>query len=206
MIKKISALLLAILIILSFAACGKDKDKEQAETISSQVDAVNLPNTEKTGEEIRFEPAYVVLDDENAKVEITKVSATIKNKGRDEEFTEYEVHLTITNKSEENDFGFNVSTDAAAIGAYTVQFGNSDTRAKAGRINDTCTFSAYKYTNLPDRNTKGAEHIESIDDLLKFNADVGAQVYQDDGSVIHTLDRYKVKFSLEDVDPSTIIR
>jgi len=193
--KRLFTLLVSVFLIFSLVSCGSDSNSN-----------TGVGTNQASGKEIRFDPSYVVLDDENAKIEITSLSEKLNNEGTESEFTEYEVHFTTTNKSKVYDLRFSVSLGDAAVGGYTVQFGNSNNITKAGRINDTGKFVAIKYTSKSDGSTQGIEHIQSLEDLLKFCADASVTTFTDEGKTVHTKDWYKVSFSLEDMPSSSIKR
>ena len=65
MIKRLSALLLAVLIILSFAACGKDKDKD-SDDLSAPGSSSVASGTEATGEQAN-NPLDLTLNNGNIK-------------------------------------------------------------------------------------------------------------------------------------------
>lgn len=142
-------------------------------------------------EVINIEPAYVVVDDENVKMEITSVSKEILNGGSE---TDYKVNFTVTNKSEDYDANISVSVGACSVGQYTVQFGNMNTDTKAGKINDTaCYMASTAYS-------EGIEHIETLEDLLQFEAQAKVTMSSYDGESSTTADSYAVDISLADYE------
>ena len=147
---------------------------------------------------IHIEPAYVPVDDENVKMEITSVSKEILNEGQgDSEYIHYKINFTVTNKSEEYDADISVAVGACSVGPYTVQFSNMNTDTKAGKINDTACYVATKSTGIT--NSDGSEHIESLEDLLQFEAQAKVNMYYDDGKSHNTIDKYTVDISLADI-------
>lgn len=154
-------------------------------------------NAAENKEIINIDPTYVAVDDENIKMEITSVSREVLNEGQgDSEYVNYKINFTVTNKSEEYDANVSVAVGACSIGQYTVQFGNMGTDTKAGKINDTACFVA------SPRYNEGAEHIESLEDLLQFEAQAKVDMYYFDGEYHNTVDRYAVDISLADLETS----
>lgn len=164
-------------------------------SISMAICGSGVPSAAENEDVINIEPAYVAIDDENVKMEITSVSKEILNEGQgDSEFVSYKINFTVTNKSEEYDADITVAGGACSVGQYTVQFGNMNTDTKAGKINDTaCYVASSGYDD-------GVEHIESVEDLLQFEAQVSVYMYYDDGESYNTVDEYAVDISLADIE------
>ena len=184
--KRIVSLVLSCIILCSLCACGGNSTSGQkaADSDNKQV--------------IEMNPTYVAVDDENVKVEVTSVSSQIHNSGRPEEYTEYAVNLTITNKSDEYDVSVNIASTDACIGPYTVTFGNLQTDTKAGKINDIAAYTCIAYTNNHSQDSMGVEHITSLEDLLLFNAEVEINQYYNNGQGRVTVNKYQADISLED--------
>ena len=139
---------------------------DSADSAAASVKAVVVDD-----KHINFEPAYAAVDDDHVKIEFTSLSMDIMNEGREaSEYYEYKIHYTVTNKDSENDIG--VYCSSSSIGQYAVQFANTTGTVKAGKIDDSAAFDCISSPNNEAWNSKGAEHISSVADLLDFEAEL----------------------------------
>lgn len=195
------SLLAAAILGLTFAltACSETSNSDLSQTPQSEAITSESESENNSNEVINFDPAYTVIDDDNLTMEIISISKDVANEGNDSEFTSYRVNCAITNKSEEYDIDTEVSTTDAYIGSYRVGFSNENMTTKAGKINDSASFTCTVYKNESYTSPDGSEHIESLEDLLQFNATVGIDLFIDTGKAHETHDRYKADISLEDI-------
>lgn len=194
---RVIALSLVIAMSVSAVACGSDVTEQQKtnEIVQTQ-ESENIATDENI---IVFDSPYTVIDDENVMVQIESVEKIVNNEGADYEFINYNVNLIIHNRNEVYDIDCSVANGASYIGGYTVDFANGDTKTKAGKNNDAAYYSCTIHTNQPEVSNKGWEHIESLEDLLTFEATVNVSLYEDTGKEHKIYDRYNVDISLPDV-------
>ena len=145
-------------------------------------------------ESIKLNPSYIAIDDDNLKMEIYSVSKTIRNAGSKSEYITYSIDFSVTNKSKEYDILVSTGMGEACIGPYTVVFGNSNNNVRAGKITEDAGFTVLKYTD-GSFSDKGVEHIESVEDLLTFNAIVTVGLLKDNQFV----ESYQKEISLEGI-------
>lgn len=144
--------------------------------------------TSASDDVIEFNPAYVAIDDENVRMEITSVSKEVRNAGTKGESYEYRVNFTLTNKSDVYGAGVGISSNDGSIGSYTVVFSTGGGDVRPGKISDGAHFTV----------NSESEHVTSVEDLLDFNALVRVEVFEDTGSSRTIRDSYKVEVSLKD--------
>lgn len=169
--KKIISLLVIVL-ALSCTACGSEKP------------SVAVSPNQNSVQEIKMEPAYVAIDDENIKMEITSVSVETMGVGTVNELTEYKVNCSVTNKSSQYDLLVSISIGDGYVGQHAVSFMNGGGNTRAGKTNDGIYYSCIDYKDDGSQNvfdTEGVQHITSLEDLLQFNARVRIKQYIDDG-------------------------
>ena len=146
----------------SSAISGNQEEDSQSPSITAIIESEKL---------IRFEPEYVVVDDDNVKIEITSLTMEIVNEGNENyEYREYKVNYTVTNKNKEQDLNVFIPNAGASIGAYTVQFSQNVIETKGGKINDTCYFNCIDNPN--GWSSEGVDHVQSVRDLLDFEAEI----------------------------------
>lgn len=187
--KKLNILLI-VLLIISLCACGNSAP-------SGTGSAAGGSNADDRYQEIKVDPAYVAIDDENIKLEIISVSSEVFGDGKNYEYITYSVHCSVTNKSDKYDVSTTISSDGGGIGPYTVCFGNTNTDTRAGKINDTVNFNCTK--NILGNNSfssDGVDHINSVEDLLLFQARIDVRPYTKEGNTIHSHDPYYVNVDL----------
>lgn len=187
--KKTISLLLALVMCLSLVACGSSPS-------GSAPKSEPMASSDNNENEIMIEPAFVVVDDENLKLEVTSVSCETYNKNTDMEWTGYYVNCRVTNKTSDYDINLGAAVGDAGVGPYTVAFGNQNNNTRPGKINDTFCFSASKNITGSSPETEGVEHITSLEDLLQFYARVEVRRYDSDGN--YDWNPYYVEFSLSD--------
>ena len=183
--KKIAAIILIGMLLLMTSGCGGQTASESAGTGEKKESTGDVESSEEQKEItqtpvtaviesdrlIRFEPEFTALDDDNVKIEIFSLEKVIVNEGSENyEYNEYRVNYAVTNKSDSEDVNVYIPQSAASIGAYTVQFSQNVIETKAGKINDTCYFSCISNPN--GWSSEGSEHIQSVKDLLDFEADI----------------------------------
>ena len=141
---------------------GNQEEDSQSPSITAIIESEKL---------IRFEPEYVVVDDDNVKIEITSLTMEIVNEGNENyEYREYKVNYTVTNKNKEQDLNVFIPNAGASVGAYTVEFAQNVIETKGGKINDTCYFNCVDNPN--GWSSEGADHVQSVRDLLDFEAEI----------------------------------
>lgn len=209
---RLISILLTIIMVLALCACGNTStlaDTPQAEQKASDDVSSEQPDPaiqEPAAEDVQdsknrtivIDPACVAIDDENIKVEIVSVSSKAFNEGKDSEFIQFCVNLVITNKNSEYEVDVGVPNGYGNVGSYTVNFANGNCTTRAGKINDTAYYCCTIYPNDHSRDTKGAEHIETLEDLLLFNAEFHITLRSFDGSSYRIVEQYKAQFSLEE--------
>ena len=166
---------------------------------SEDIEEVGIEKAEDDSfQEIKIEPAYVALDDENAKIEFTSVSKEVMNLGTELEYTAYNVNYTITNKNAQNDLMVALEQGNTAIGPYIIDFNLSNNIAMAGKTNDTASLQAIKCKSdsRSSSNTAGIEHIERVNDLLQFEGEL--LLWFTNSTDNTTAERYEVEVSLAD--------
>ena len=139
---------------------------------------------------IKLNPAYVAIDDENIKMEVTSVNKEVINAGMDSQYNRYNINFTLTNKTDKYCVDVGVAQGDGYIGPYAVDFANPS-YIKPGKINDSASFSCWDARD-------GAEHITSLKDLLDFNGTVTVQLYEEKDGSFESHDVYSFEMSLED--------
>lgn len=198
---RIITMIICCICICGIVACGSSTDASSTEQQKTN-EIVQTQESENVATDeniIVFDSPYTVIDDENVMVQIESVEKIVNNEGADYEFINYNVNLIIHNRNEVYDINCSVANGASYIGGYTVDFANGDTKTKAGKNNDAAYYSCTIHTNQPEVSNKGWEHIESLEDLLTFEATVNVSLYEDTGKEHKIYDRYNVDISLPDV-------
>ena len=198
---RIITMIICCICICGIVACGSSTDAGRTEQQKTNEIVQTQENENVATDEniIVFDSPYTVIDDENVMVQIESVEKIVNNEGADYEFINYNVNLIIHNRNEVYDINCSVANGASYIGGYTVDFVNGDTKTKAGKNNDAAYYGCTIHTNQPEVSNRGWEHIESLEDLLTFEATVSVSLYKDTGKVHKIYDRYNVDISLPDV-------
>lgn len=160
-------------------------------------------------ETIKIDPPYVVVDDDVCKIEITSLEKETESQIIQNPITTYKVNYTVTNKSDEYDLNVSLSGSGAYIGQYGVGFGvEGGQSVKAGKLAES-SFDAFD-NEQGSYHTEGFEHLNSVEDLLQFDADLDLwQSYEEtDGNTkaIVKVSTETVTADLSKIDSSSIKR
>lgn len=167
-------------------------------SMKSTDDMTTMSNFEEITPEtetIKIDPPYVAVDDDVCKIEITSLEKESESQMLQDPITTYKVIYTATNKSDEYDLNVSLVGNGTYIGQYAVGFGvEGGQSVKAGKIAES-SFTAFD-NEKGSYHTEGFEHLNSVEDLLQFEADLDLwQSYEEiDGNI-----RGNVKVSTETV-------
>lgn len=181
--------LLVVFLSVTLMGCSSGSSKHQ--------------NTQTNNEVIRFAPAYVVLDDAGAKIEVLSVSHKVCNPTNEKaKYHAYLICFRIENKSDHYDLNITINSGDTRIGDHVVAFANGIYDVKPGKKNHEAYLTATTGSSA-SQESAGVEHISSVEDLLTLRCRFTIR-FLDESK--HTVSTQELSFSLEDVESSTIKR